>query len=173
MPWLGLLKFVLGFALAIAVLAGTGITVTQYLMNRYAVAPPRPTFSEETPKASEAEQSAENTPSPASSPAPNAEASPSPSPSPSPASPSPSPEIPENAYEAQVTWSTGLVLRDSPVQDAARVGGIGFNEVVVVLEDSEDGNWQRVRVTGSGLEGWVKAGNVAPISQDFSNELTE
>jgi hypothetical protein len=34
-----------------------------------------------------------------------------------------------------------------------------------VLEESPDREWQRVKLEGSGLEGWVKAGYTERVSQ--------
>ena len=74
------------------------------------------------------------------------------------------PELPPNAYYAQVTWPQGLSLRAEPSINAGRIGGIAFDETIIILEDSADGKWQRVRVPWSEQEGWVKAGNIKRTS---------
>ena len=76
----------------------------------------------------------------------------------------PEPELPPNAYRAVVTWPEGLSLRAEPSINASRVGGVYFDDKIIILEDSADGKWQRVRVPGSNQEGWVKAGNIKRTS---------
>ncbi|WP_019504899.1 SH3 domain-containing protein [Pleurocapsa sp. PCC 7319] len=78
------------------------------------------------------------------------------------------PELPPNAYRAVVTWPQGLSLRAEPSNNAGRVGGVYFDDQIIILEDSADGQWQKVRVPGSNQEGWVKAGNTKRISEDES-----
>jgi hypothetical protein len=46
------------------------------------------------------------------------------------------------------------------------LGGIDYNTPVVVLEESQDGVWQKVRVVATEQEGWVKAGNVERNNDD-------
>ena len=74
--------------------------------------------------------------------------------------PEPEPELPPNAYFARVTWPQGLSLRAEPSLDAERIGGIDFNARIIILEDSSDKKWQRIRIPESQREAWVKAGNV-------------
>ncbi len=76
----------------------------------------------------------------------------------------PESELPPNAYRAEVTWPEGLSLRAEPDVNADRIGGVDFEENIIILEDSADGKWQRVRVPGSEQEGWVKAGNTKRTS---------
>jgi cytoskeletal protein RodZ len=154
----GLLKLILGFVLAIAVLVGSGVAVALYFINRTATPPPKPMYSNDNPSLTAPvanKTKAEATPSPTSEAKP--ETSPSPTPS---ASPTPSPEsLPKGAYRGSVTWSQGLSLRAEPNQDAERVGGVGFNEKIIILEESQDKVWQKIRTEGSKQEGWVKVGN--------------
>ncbi|MGK7905495.1 MAG: SH3 domain-containing protein [Hormoscilla sp.] len=67
--------------------------------------------------------------------------------------------LPPGTYEARVTWPEGLILRDRPSYNSLRIGGIGYHERVLVLGVSSDKVWQRVRVSDSFQEGWVKGGN--------------
>ncbi len=60
----------------------------------------------------------------------------------------------------RVRVGIGLAMRAAPSVDASRVGGVPFNEVVGIIENSADGRWQRIR-RANGQEGWVKAGNLA------------
>jgi len=62
----------------------------------------------------------------------------------------------------RVTYPEGLILRDAPNAEAAQIGGIGYNQEVIVLEETEDQEWQRVRLPSS-EEGWIRAGNVERI----------
>jgi Bacterial SH3 domain len=138
-------QFFLGFVLAIALLFLAGAGLTRYLLARLSVPPPRPSFQND-PSPSPASP-ASPTASPAASPTVAASPAASPSPSPSP-----------QGYRAKVTQPIGLILRQEPNATAAQIGGIEFNQEIVVLEDSSDGSWQRVR-TASNAEGWVKGGN--------------
>ena len=73
-------------------------------------------------------------------------------------------ELPPNAYRAIVTWPQGLSLRAEPNANSGRVGGIETKANIIILEDSTDGKWQRVRLPWSGQEGWVKGGNTKRTS---------
>jgi uncharacterized protein YraI len=53
----------------------------------------------------------------------------------------------------------GLVLREGPGTEFPQVGGVDYNEEIVVLEEPDDKSWIRVRAASNGQEGWVKAGN--------------
>lgn len=146
-----LFKFLLGFLLALVLLGLGGYAAAQYLMLKFnASLPERPIFSEEQPKESSKPAKATAASAPAASPSPEA-ASPSPSPKP----------LEPGAYTARVTWSEGLVLRGAPGIDGEPIGGVDYNEQVVVIEDSADKQWQRIRIEGSDREGWVKAGNLS------------
>lgn len=72
--------------------------------------------------------------------------------------------LPPNAYRAVVTWPQGLSLRAEPDVNAGRVGGIETKASIIILEDSADGKWQRVKLPWSGQEGWVKGGNTKRTS---------
>jgi hypothetical protein len=73
-------------------------------------------------------------------------------------------DLPAGAYQAKVTWSTGLSLRSEPSTDAERIGGVDYNAELIILSTSNDNQWQKVRVPSSGQEGWVKSGNVEKIN---------
>jgi uncharacterized protein YgiM (DUF1202 family) len=66
-------------------------------------------------------------------------------------------------YPARVTQPIGLILRQEPSGEAARVGGIDFNQELTVLEEAPDGAWQRVRLA-DGAEGWIKGGNTEKLN---------
>jgi hypothetical protein len=164
MSWSGVAKFFTGFVLAIAVLFFAGVSTTRYLITRFTTPPPRPTFpndpsptpTQSTPAQPEAAQS-QSPPAPAESPTTPAEAQPTPTPTPTPANP-------PGAYEARVIQPIGLILRQGPSQDAEQIGGVGYDEQVVVLEESSDGEWIKVRLSGSDVEGWVKSGNTERLN---------
>ncbi|MBF2055809.1 MAG: SH3 domain-containing protein [Cyanobacterium sp. T60_A2020_053] len=156
----GFIQFIVGFVVGI-ILFGTGIAGgAYYFLTRMDSEPVNPTFPENT--------TVEETPAPSTpEEAPVAEA-PEPEPKPEP-KPEPEPEaeeekLPEGAYRARVTWSTGLSLRSNPSADAERVGGVGYNSELIILGSSSDGAWQKVKIAGGTQEGWVKAGNVDRVN---------
>ena len=154
-------QFFLGFILGIGLIAGiTGTLVFAYY-TKMSVLPKKPVFSsapvaETTPDPVEAaieplestniEEASEATEPVAIEP-----------------EPEPDPPLPANAYRATVTWHQGLSLRAEPSIDATRVGGIETKATIIILEDSADGKWQRVRLPWNGQEGWVKGGNTRKI----------
>ncbi len=164
MKWGNLAKFLLSFILASAILIGAGFAILQYLVGRFADLPPRPTFPEEQQSKIQPTPKPILSPSPQFSPidpTPNPTATESPEQAVETPTPSPSPtDSPTDGEPGKISWPDGVILRDGPNADAGRVGGIEYNQPVVVLETSPDGQWQRVRVAGSDQEGWVKAGNV-------------
>jgi Bacterial SH3 domain len=167
------LKFILGFLLAIAILIGSGVATALYFMNRTAIPPTKPVFSNDNP--SQRAQSVKATEKVAKTTESSTQASPSPNPTPteSPkAEESPKP-LPPGAYNGKVTWSQGLSLRAEPKQDAERVGGVGFNQKVVILEESDDKLWQKIRQEDSNQEGWVKAGNTQKVDENEEAQKPE
>lgn len=141
MSWSGLTKLILGVLLAGVVLLGAGVTLTRYLLARLSTPPPRPVFANDPSPSPVAV--------PASSPVEEA---------PAVAPPSPEPTPTTDGYTARVIQPIGLILRQEPSTDAAQIGGIEYNQNLTVLEDSQDGGWQKVRLS-NGAEGWVRGGN--------------
>ncbi len=123
-------------------------------MNRTAIPPARPVFSNDSPALQTKSPKAtdkETTPSSSSSATPAA-------------SPTEPPEtLPPGAYRGRVSWAEGLSVRAEPNQDAERVGGATFNQKVIILEESQDKGWQKIRLEGGKQEGWVKAGNIERV----------
>lgn len=146
MRWLwkllrGLLSLISGIAIAIAFLAAGGVIAVRYIITQIATAPPRPSFPND-PKPGAVP------PAPtAIAPIPTAVVAPSP------------PPLPPGAYFARITQPIGLVLRSAPNRSGARLGSVDYNDRVIVLSDSPDKRWQRVRLGETGLEGWVRSGN--------------
>ncbi|MEA5554418.1 SH3 domain-containing protein [Anabaena cylindrica UHCC 0172] len=144
----GVFKYILGFLLAIAVLLGSGLTIALYFVNRTAIPPERPKFANDNPK-----------PKPDKPKATQVKATPTSTPTPTKSPKS----LPAGAYQALVTWPQGLSMRDQPTIDAKSIGGVAANQKVIILETSQDKNWQKIRVEGSDQEGWVKAGNTKKV----------
>lgn len=141
------------------------------------VRPPEPTSAtsqqtspkpEQSPAASTPPSPPPQTPpSPTASPQAQVEPQPSPTvtpstpPSPITAAPAPAPV----RSLATVSFGGGLAVREAPSSDSARLGGVDFAEEVEILAASPDREWQRIRSRVSGVEGWVKAGNLEPVQQ--------
>lgn len=162
-------QFVLGFIFGVALLTGAAVGTAYFYLSSISEYPPKPTFPEEESSATtatdeepasatvETEQE-ETTAAETSQETEEAtEAAPE-------SEPEPPEELPPGAYRARVTWSEGLSLRAEPSTNAERIGGIAFNAEIIILEETEDKQWQRVRVGESDREGWVKAGNVERVN---------
>lgn len=151
MTWNSVAKFLLGVSLAIAIMIGGSVVVALYFMYKVTSHPPKPVFANE--KVAKVEKaSTKNTaqpPPPAKQP--NTQPTPSPTPSASPSEP--------GAYKARVIWEQGLSLRTEPSLDAERMKLLDYDQQIVVLEESADKNWQKVRLA-DGEQGWIKAGNI-------------
>ncbi|MDY6782872.1 MAG: SH3 domain-containing protein [Cyanobacteriota bacterium] len=147
-------QVILGMIVGLIVLASAGAAAGYYFFSRLSTTPPKPLFSEETPEP-QTEPPASSVKAEASTPAVKAETPEEETPE-----PQKSEELKPGEYKARVTWPDGLSLRDGPNLEAERIGGIGYDEELIVIEDSDDGRWQKVRTPGSDRQGWVKAGNV-------------
>ena len=165
---LATLQFVLGFIFGISLIAGVAASAGYLYFKKMSTVPEKPVFSEEMAKSipTEIEEQPATTPAETTTIEPEAPEPEAPEPeTPEPEAPEPeTPELPSNAYMAQVTWPQGLSLRSEPSLNAARVGGISYNAKIIILEDSADGKWQKVRLPWSEQEGWVKGGNTKRIS---------
>lgn len=155
MRWSGLVKVLLGVILAIAILLGGGVAAALYFMFKGTTPPPKPIFANDKPSVKSQNSPALNTAKRASQPTtPNSTNTPSPKP------------VAPGTYKARVTWSDGLSLRSEPNLDGERIASAGYNEQVVVLGESADKNWQRVRLESGEQEGWIKAGNTQRIEDE-------
>jgi hypothetical protein len=152
----GIAKFVLGVSLAIAILAGSSVAVALYFMYTVTNHPPKPTFANENvnrkQKAAPASKEQAQLRKLEKSTTDTAKADP--------AEETKSTELEPGTYRARVSWEQGLSLRAEPGASAERIGGLDYNQQIVVLEESPDKNWQRVRLADSDREGWIKAGNI-------------
>ena len=147
-----LLKLILGFVMAIAILIGSGVTVAFYFINRNLIPPPKPIFANDgTSLPQEAPQTTEV----------NIISTPEPTPTETPPE-TPTETLPPGAYRGRVIWTEGLSVRSEPTLDAPRVAGVGVNEELIILEESQDKRWQKIR-TQSQQEGWVRIGNTEKI----------
>ncbi|OKH19399.1 SH3 domain-containing protein [[Limnothrix rosea] IAM M-220] len=160
----GFFQFIFGFILGVLLLVAGSVGAAYYFFNRMASAPPKPVFSEQIPSTP-----VEETPEPAATETP-AETTETETAEPEATETEETEEeaadedeLPEGAFEARVTWSSGLSLRAEPDLNASRIGGVDYNEELLVLEASDDGVWQKVRTQG-GAEAWVKAGNVERLN---------
>ena len=143
-------KFLVGFLLAIVLMTGASVAAALYIAAKLTTLPERPVF----PNDKTAVQIAGAKPTPTAKASPVSDSS-SDTPSPKPLEP--------GTYRALITQPIGLILRDSASRDANRIGGVGYKEKVVVLEDSPDKEWQRIRLEDGSRDGWVKGGNTEKI----------
>jgi hypothetical protein len=168
MSWSGLAKFFIGVTLAIAILFFAGASVARYLLTQLASPPPKPTFPNDSPSPTAIAAQPSTSPQAAASPteaaAANPEADPEASPETPSEEPSPSPSLEAGTYRARVTQPIGLILRQEPSRDSNQLGGVEYEEEVTVLETSSDGEWLRVQLGDSGIEGWIKAGNTEQVN---------
>ncbi|GAB4534035.1 MAG: hypothetical protein Tsb0014_19910 [Pleurocapsa sp.] len=157
-------QFVLGFILGITLIAGAAVSAGYLYYQRMSILPKKPVFPEETKSTAT---------KPVESPKQKSEDTPAETQETSEVESSTETEtetkeieaeLPPNAYKAQVTWPQGLSLRSEPSLNAGRIGGISYNATIIILEDTSDNQWQRVRIPWSGQEGWVKGGNTKRIS---------
>lgn len=146
----GVAKFVIGVSLAIALMIGGSVLVGLYFMYKVTSHPPKPVFNNE--KVNQMAAKAKNPP--------KTTAQPQPTPTPSKPSETAEAKLAPGTYKARVNWSQGLSLRAEPSADAARIGGLDYNQQIVVLEETADKSWQKVRLADGEQEGWIKAGNL-------------
>lgn len=163
----GLIQFILGFILGCVLLIGGTSSIAYLMLTRMSANPPKPVFSEEQPKKPTTPESKDNKPV-----ATNSETKPETKPSKEKTAEKP-PEKPEEeeklepgAYKAKVTWSTGLSLRAEPNPEAERIGGVAYNQNIIILEESPDKQWQKIRFPNSQQTGWIKAGNIEKVTDN-------
>lgn len=155
MKWKGIFKFFLGVSLAIALLIGGGVAAALYFFFQVTSAPPKPIFVNDKPSVKAQVNSTPNTAN-SSAPTPQTTATSS--------TPTPTPQaLAAGTYKARVTWADGLSVRSEPNLDSERIAGAAYNEELIVLEESADKSWQRVRLDNSQQEGWIKAGNTQRV----------
>lgn len=153
----GFFQFVLGLILGVSIVAGGAVSFGYVLLTRMTGTPPKPVYSEESAKpkeeskepaivsSNEANKSQPETASTATAPK-EVEA-----------------PLPLGAYKAVVTYPDGLSMRSEANKDADRIGSVLVNDEIIVLQESEDKKWQKIRIAKNDKEGWVKAGNIKKI----------
>ena len=146
----GLVKLVLGFVIAIALLVSGSVALALIFINRASSPPPKPIFAND----SSTVKKTVNTTKPKTSTPVATKKAPKTKPSP----------LASGSYPARVTWNQGLSLRAEPSLDAERIGSLDYNQKIVVLQQSKDEKWQQIRLDDSELQGWVKAGNTERIN---------
>lgn len=157
---INLSKLILGMALALVLLTLAGVVTARYLMGRLAVLPAKPLYGDEQPTPAPVPKPPIAAPAPVAAPE-VPQPTPSVIPPPPPAPPKPEPAaVSAGSYEAVINQPIGLVLREGPGSDRPQLGGLDYNQAVVVLEEPTDQPWVKVRVAATGQEGWVKAGNL-------------
>ena len=151
----GLVKLVLGFVIAIALLVSGSVALALIFINRASSPPPKPIFAND----SSAVKKTVNTTKPKTSTPVATKKAPKTKPSPSPLA-----SLASGSYPARVTWNQGLSLRAEPSLDAERIGSLDYNQKITVLQQSKDKKWQQIRLDDSELQGWVKAGNTERVN---------
>lgn len=137
----GLIKFVLGVAIALLVISLAGAATARYFLTQLSTLPERPVYDNDAPVA--------NAAAPVEPAAPQTDQVATPQPE------AAEPAEPETKalYKVVVTYGAGLLVRTGPGADAATIDGIDYDQTVDVLEES--GRWYKIR-TRSGVEGWIK-----------------
>ncbi|MGQ4645727.1 SH3 domain-containing protein [Lyngbya aestuarii] len=149
----GIAQFIVGVIIGISLLVGSGAATAYYFFTKLSANPAKPIFAEEVPQESPVAKPAS---SPNKPPSQTQQAK---------ATPSKPPEqkLAPGTYQAVVTWPEGLSLRDAPSLEANRIGGVAYDQEVIILKKSDDQKWQQVRLADGEQQGWVKAGNVRRV----------
>ena len=150
------LQFVLGFVLGVFIIGGIGVGAGYYYFSRMSSnLPKKPIYEQETQNQSEisTNPTEESEAIFADIPLFPGESNQA----------AETEKIPQNAYYARVTWPQGLSVRSEPSANSSRIGGVGYNAKILILEQSSDQQWQRIRIPSNKKEGWVKAGNVKRV----------
>jgi len=133
-------QFVLGFVLGIVMTAGVAAGIGLFFLSKLALNPSKPSFPDtiSQPVIEEEVVEEEETTT----------------------------EVVESepeGYRGRVIWSEGLTVRAEPDINSDRLGGVSYNQELIILETSHDETWQKIRIPEDNLEGWVKAGNLEKI----------
>ncbi|RZM75587.1 SH3 domain-containing protein [Leptolyngbya iicbica] len=148
--FLGITKLTLGIFLAFILMSLAGVATARYFMAKLSVLPPKPVYENDVALQVNAANAQPETP---------------PAPVETPPAPAPAETLPPDSYLAVVVQPIGLVMRSGPGAENQQLGGIDYQDQVIVLETDEAGNWLKVRVQSTGQEGWVKAGNTEAINE--------
>lgn len=171
MSFAGIVKFLIGFVIAIGLLAGAGVAGALYFVTKLTAPPEKPVFANERNAKRVKPVAVKTQPSVASTPAATQVSTNTNTPAPT--SETSEKSLPSGAYKGRVIWSSGLSLRSNPSSDSERIGSVAYNQVVVVLTTSDDQRWVKIQSEDGGSEGWVKAGNIKRVEdseQQASNQ---
>lgn len=152
MSFSGIVKFLIGFVIAIGLLGGASVAGALYFVTKLTAPPEKPLFANER-------NANKIKPVVASTPTATQVSTNTPTTQPSEKSLEP------GAYKGQVIWSTGLSIRNNPAADSERIGSVLYNQIVVVLSESDDKRWVKIRSEDGSSEGWVKAGNIKRVEE--------
>ena len=140
----GFFQFILGFFLGICILSGSAVGMAYYLFTKMTVVPTKPIFPEEKTREISAKKTTEidrkNT------------------------SAFNKTDNEANGYRAKVIWPQGLILRAQATTQSARLGAIAYNSEIIVIEESQDREWQKIRELQTNRKGWIKSGNIEKIN---------
>ena len=157
-------QFIIGFIIGILILAGGSAFLGYYFFSKMSATPDKPIFTEELPP-EETQAKSETTASKDASASNNNSSNQAAGTKPFlEGQESDSEQLEAGAYKARVTWPRGLILRDTPSTESTRIGGVAHNREIVILEESQDGRWQKIRIPGSNQTGWIKAGNIQRVN---------
>lgn len=159
----GTFKFLIGFFIGVSILASCGAAAGYYFFTKLAIIPPKPVFAEEKPKPKPVATKKTSNPK-----KPNVAASSQASPNDS----TTSEKLEPGQYLARVTWEEGLSLREEAGLEANRIGGVEYNQKIVVLGESDDKKWQKVRLAEGEQVGWIKAGNIEKVDETQEEPFT-
>lgn len=167
-----IVQFIIGFILGILLFSGASLAGAYLVYTWFANVPPKPFYPDDktAPPAvvikKDPAPAVASSPQPASSPVtPSPQTTPSISPDLTTTKSDPPPVVPS----AQTTPETGtfnarvirgLNIRSEPSAQSKRLGGLYYNDRIVVLQTSDDQKWQKIRVLSTGVEGWIKSGNI-------------
>lgn len=148
----GLVKLFLGFIIAIVLLISGSVALALIFINRSSTPPPKPIFANDSSAVKKAANKTQPKTTTVANSKPTAKTKPSPSP------------LASGSYPARVTWNQGLSIRAEPSLEAERIGSLDYNQEIVVLQQSKDEKWEKVRLEDGEIEGWVKAGNTERVN---------
>lgn len=145
-----IVQFVLGFILGLLITAGVTAGIAFFILSKLAKTPPKPLFAETiSPPVAQEQITTESLPTQTETPV--IEVKPD------------EVETQEDGYRARVTWSDGLTVRAEPNVDSERLGGVEYDQELIVLGTNPEETWQKIRIPDSNVQGWVKAGNLSKI----------
>jgi cytoskeletal protein RodZ len=169
----GLSKVTLGILLSFVIMSLAGVAVARYFITRLAELPERPTFDNDVAGAKPAAPGAANAQEPPAKTQPekantdksqadqtDAAKSEKTDAQKTEAEKTETVELPAGSYQATVVQPIGLIVRSGPGTDFQDIGGVEYEDNLVVLEETQ--GWVKVR-TSSGQEGWVKSGNTQRV----------